>query len=488
MAERPNILLMVSDQHSGQVMGCAGDDLVRTPHLDSLAGRGVIFDACHCAAPLCVPSRMTMLTGRHCSDIEVWTNHCQLPSHAPTFAHALGAVGYETVLCGRMHFVGPDQRHGFHRRIMGELSDHRFPGGPVADLGEIPLASTGQCRTAVEVAGPGRTSYQAYDEAVAQTAAGFLRQRAERDDRRPFLLTAGFVLPHCPFIAPSELYEYYHERIDVPELPEGYLDGLHPAMKAWREARGITDLTDAEIRAARAGYYGIVEHFDGIVGGLMAAVEECGLAEETVVIYVSDHGESAGRNGLWWKSQFYDHSVRVPMIVAGPGLPACRRRREVVSLLDLAPTLTDLAGAARMPAISGQSLLPLVRDELPARWRDEAIAEMIGIGPHYPYPGRMVRQGPWKLMHYEDCEPLLFNLDEDPNEFEDRAGDPQCREVREYLHDRARWGWDPDAAMRRVGQRVRDARLIRDWREAWEGAPDSIDHWPAPEGVNVWPG
>lgn len=484
MADRPHILLMVSDQHSGQVMGCAGDPLVRTPNLDALAARGTTFENAQCAAPLCVPSRMTMLTGRHCSEIGVWTNSCYLPSDTPTFCHSLGAAGYETVLCGRMHFIGPDQRHGFHKRIMGDVGGHTHPGARPPNMPQPLIGATGQGYNAVAVAGPGRTAYQAYDEAVLDHTREWLQQRAGSDDDRPFLLTAGFVLPHCPFVAREDLFEYYYQRIDVPEMPEGYLENLHPAMKAWREVRGITDLTDEQIRMARAGYYGMVEHFDEVVGGMLQALEDSGFGEDTVVIYVSDHGESAGRNGLWWKSQFYDHAVGVPMIMAGPGIPR-GRRSEVVSLLDLAPTLSELAGAPDVPRGSGQSLLPLMRDELSAPWRDEALSEMVNISPKYPFPGRMIRRGPWKLIHYEGCEPMLFNLDEDPNEFDNRAQDPACRDVRGYLHDRVLEGWDPDAAQRTLRLRAEGQSLLREWMLAWPDIPEDGDYWPAPDEANA---
>lgn len=484
MPEQPNILLMVSDQHAAQVMGCAGDPLVRTPNLDALAERGTIFDHAHCAAPLCVPSRMTMLTGRHCPEIGVWTNSCYLPSDTPTFAHALGADGYETVLCGRMHFVGPDQRHGFHKRLMGDVTGLTHPGSCMPNMPRKLLSGTGQGYSAVNVAGPGRSAYQAFDEAVLEHAHEWLARRTESDDERPFLLTAGFVLPHCPFVARQELYDYYYERIDIPEMPEGYLDNLHPAMKEWRASRGIEELTEEQIRKARAAYYGMVEHFDEVVGGMLRSLEDVGLSDDTIVIYVSDHGESAGRNGLWWKSNFYDHSVGVPMMMAGPGIPQARRS-EIVSLLDLAPTLSDLAGAPDLPRRAGQSLLPLLRDELSAPWRDEALSEMVNLGPKYPYPGRMIRRGPWKLIHYEGQEPMLFNLDEDPNEFMDRAQDPACSEVRAYLHHRVREGWEPEAALRTLRRHQEGQALLKDWMQAWEDIPLDADYWHAPDESNA---
>ena len=163
--ERPNILLILSDQHNPHILGCAGDEVARTPYLDGLAARGVTFDAAYCPSPLCVPSRMSLMTGRHPYQNEVWTNAGMLGSEIPTFAHALGAAGYEVALGGRMHFVGPDQRHGFERRLIGDVLA-AFPGGPGPDLGPVPLSTTGQCRESVLIAGPGRTGYQAYDDAV----------------------------------------------------------------------------------------------------------------------------------------------------------------------------------------------------------------------------------------------------------------------------------------------------------------------------------
>jgi choline-sulfatase len=459
MAEQPNILMIVSDQHSPRVMGCAGDPYVRTPHLDALAGRGVMFENAYCAAPLCVPSRMTMLTGRHCSDIDVWTNSCYLASDIPTFMHSLGAGGYETVLCGRMHFLGPDQRHGFHKRIAGDVSSYTHPGaGRGPNFVNIDPAGCGQSAACVRVAGPGHSNYKAYDDRVRDACNDFLTERGSGQREEPLLLVTGFVLPHCPFIAPKELYDYYY----------------------------VHELTDEEIRRARAGYYGTVEYFDSIIGSLLETLDESGMADDTIVVYVSDHGESAGENGLWWKSNFYEHSAGVPMIWSAPGLPEGKRRDEVTSLLDLGPTLCDLTGSPEMRAVSGRSLAPILRGE-ECDWPDEAVSEMIGLG-HY-IPGRMIRREPWKLIHYEDHEPILFNLDEDPHEFVDRAGDPTCRDIRNYLHDRVRWGWDSGRAVRELKRAQRDRGSIAQWGRAWRDAPtDDPEHCPTPDDAVIWDG
>jgi len=177
MSYRPNILLILSDQHNPHVLGCAGDRTVRTPNLDRLAARGVRFSSAYCGSPLCGPSRMTFLTAQHGSDICVWSNGCVLDSDIPTFLHPLNDAGYRTVLCGRMHFNGPDQRHGFQARTIGDIGQARYPAGVERKLlGSIPQATVGQSRAAVEVAGPGRTAYQAYDEAVTDAACRFLNE------------------------------------------------------------------------------------------------------------------------------------------------------------------------------------------------------------------------------------------------------------------------------------------------------------------------
>jgi len=483
MSERPNFLVIMSDQHSPHFMGCAGEGLVRTPHLDGLAERGVVFDANYCAAPLCVPSRMTFLTGRHCSDIGVWTNGCMLPSDIPTFAHGLGAAGYETVLGGRMHFVGPDQRHGFEKRIIGDVLSP-FPGGPGPDLGHISMASTGQSRRAVEIAGPGRTAYQAYDVEVTDTCCRWLE---EREDERPFCLVVGYVLPHCPFICPKELYEEYYERIEIPRVPEDYLDELHPAVRLWRRMRGIDDLTEVEIRRARAAYYGLVTYMDELIGRLLKALADSRFGEETVVAYTSDHGEMAGEHGMWWKSSFYEGSARVPMIWSWPGrLREGARVGAVTSLLDVGPTLLEMAGAELLPQVAGRSLVGFLGEgETPAGWPDCALAENV-VTSGRERPGRMVRQGKWKLNLYHGYDqPQLFDLEGDPEEFRDRAGDPACAGIREELLARVREGWDGDAVEGTLARRDETRPLLRQW--ARQVPHDLTDFWRAPEGCNVFP-
>ena len=480
---RPNILVILSDQHSRNGLGCYGNGLVRTPNLDRLAAEGVRFDAAYCPAPLCVPSRMAFMTSRTPTANRAWNNQHILSSGIPTWAHALGAAEYETALIGRMHFVGSDQRHGFEKRPIGEYSA-RHPGAP--ELGgprwqAFPPITSGQRRPAVEIAGKGPTSYQWFDEQVAAAARDYFRRKAESDDDRPFAAVAGFVLPHCPFVAPGELFDYYYPRVDVPQAE----DRQPATVTRFRRVREILDppLPEERIRVARAAYFALCEHFDRQVGKVLEGLEQTGLAERTIVIYTSDHGEMAGEHGCWWKSNYYEGSAGVPLIVRGPGVAGAGSVcPDICSLTDLGTTMIDATGAPDLPGVCGRSLWPTLRGERPADWPDETFSELVdtrGASPNFP--SRMVRSGRWKLWLYADDErlpPALFDLEADPDELNDLGEDPQYADVREGLLVRLRQGWDPDVVSAAALDLNESHEVIAAWGKAIQ--PVHEDTLPVP--------
>ena len=492
--ERPNLLVIMSDQHSPHLLGCAGEAVVRTPHLDRLAARGVRFSAAYCQAPLCVPSRMSFLTGQQPSALRVWTNACLLASDVPTLAHGLGAAGYATALCGRMHFRGPDQRHGFRERLVGDVIGS-YVGGPGPSFGHVPLATATMRRESLDHAGPGRTSYMAFDADVTAAAEAYLRSRARRAPGAgggPFCLVVGYVLPHAPYICPRPLFEHYHRLVDAPRLPPDYVRRLHPAVRLWRERRGVDAISAAQARVARAAYFGLVELLDGNVGRLLGALEETGLAGTTAVVYTSDHGEMAGEHGLWWKTTLYEGSAGVPLLWSWPGRFAGGATVSVpVGLLDVAPTLLDLAGAPALPHATGRSLLPSLRGGAAG-----AAGDAGGAGPEAVYaeivpglgspPARMVRRGAWKLATYHGYPtPQLFHLEDDPDELDDRGADPACAAVREELLDLALRGWSGEVIEETLRQRAADHRLLTAWHRAQE--PPDPDYWPARPEQTIFP-
>lgn len=475
---RPNILLIMADQHSPHVLGCYGDRVVRTPHLDSLAARGALFEHAYCQAPLCVPSRMSFLTGQQPSAIEVWGNSDAIPPDVPTFAHSLGAAGYETVLIGRMHFNGVDQLHGFEQRLVGDpappYAHQSFPLPP-----ELLIAATNHARESVTIAGPGRTAYQVFDEDVTSAAVKFLNGRKSA---RPFCAVVGLGLPHSPYICEKADWDYYLSRVTVPEPPASALANLHPAVKAWRKSHGIEQLTPAEIRRARAGYYSLVSKVDREVGQILDALRQSGQERNTAVIYTSDHGEMAGENGMWWKMNFYEASVGVPLIMAWPGrIKPGQRLSQLVGLVNLAPTLTSIGGGPSLPHCQSPDLLGILQEGR-AHWNNEVYSELPALQTDVAM--RMVRLGRWKLTHYDGYRPQLFDLEADPHEYADLGESREHAAIRDDLEKRALAGWSAERIRKVLAERARDRSVIRKWGEKVQ--PASPPMWKAPAGVNVF--
>ncbi|MCY4569195.1 MAG: sulfatase-like hydrolase/transferase, partial [Candidatus Poribacteria bacterium] len=307
----PNLLYIHSDQHDPYVTGCYGDSLVKTPNLDSLAAEGVVFENVYCPSPICVPSRMSMLSGRYPHENAVWTNNHILDSSIPTFAHAMGAAGYKPVLIGRMHALGPDQLHGYAERLVGDHGPN-YQGGRGVDHGEL-SGTAGPARVSLKKSGAGQSAYQVHDEDVTAATVDYLnrlgiQKRAGLLDA-PFSISVGFMLPHQPFVARQEDYQLYEAQMTMPQNPEPFSEVLHPYFRWWREKCGIVEVSDAEILRSRVAYWALVTRMDMMIGQILTALRENGLDEDTLILYSSDHGEQVGEHGLWWKQTFYEHSV-----------------------------------------------------------------------------------------------------------------------------------------------------------------------------------
>jgi choline-sulfatase len=379
-----------------------------------------------------------------------------------------------------MHFNGPDQRHGFERRIIGDVSPQ---------LGHIPTSTTGQTAAGVKVAGPGRTAYTRYDEDVTQAGCQFLESLDKNPGDRPFFMTVGYVLPHCPFIAPKRLFDEYLDKISVPQLPQGYRDSLHPFMKSWRDKRQVDQLTDEQVKIARAAYYGLVTFMDEQIGKLLSTLGDTRFGDNTLIIYTSDHGEMAGEHRMWWKSSFYQDSVGVPLIFSLPGQFAEGRTiADVTSLLDIGPTLVDLAGGEPMFGARGHSLKDfLIGDENIPNWHNTAFAELGGL--QGDSPARMIRRGDWKLNYYHGYDrPQLFNLESDPGEWNDLADDTTYSGIRDELLADVRADWSGETVLRTLDATQNDYQILEDFaKSARIPAQDVPDRWTAPDGCNVFP-
>jgi choline-sulfatase len=431
VADRPNILVLLADEHSPLTLGCYGSETVRTPHLDDLAARGVTFDQAYCQSPVCVPSRISFMSGRYPWRDGAWNNTAPVPAQRVSLAGHLRDHGYYTAAIGKMHFVGPEQHWGFEHRPYGDFLGCSHQPDPIS------VAP----RLTVLPAGPADIPEDEMQESIVNRLGVDFLRRYDRD--QPFCLWLSYNRPHFPLRVPQRYWDmYFPAHADLPDLGPDFPDRLHPWMHFHRRFTGTDSWSEAEWRSARAGYYAAVTFVDDKVGEVMAAVDELGLRDDTVVLYFADHGEMNGEHGMIRKMTFYEPSVRVPLIVSCPRLlPQGRRVDDLVELLDLYPTLSEIARAPAPDGLDGRSLLDLMTSGRGADRKGYAISEHYSHG--VPGPMRMVRLGDWKYILYLDARPSLFNLREDPHEFVDRVDEPgPAQEIVRQAEQLLRSDWD----------------------------------------------
>lgn len=465
--DRPNILLIMADQMSAFATSPYGNRDALTPHMDALAQQGVIFQRAYCNSPLCVPSRASMMTGLLGSQIPVNDNGEALPASVPTFVHHLRRGGYQTILSGKMHFVGPDQLHGFEQRLTTDIYPSDFlwtPSWPRlhelvqrTERGEDALDRRDPNRSpavaCVKTSGPVPWTMQfTYDEEVQFRTLEWLRQSgATRSDDRPWFLCASFTHPHDPYLTTSAYWDRYDGRnITLPDEPPSDASVPHPT-DTWANIHHGVNLippTRGDISRSRRGYYANTSFIDDKIGELIDELARLGLSENTVVLFTSDHGDQCGEHGMWFKRTCREWSARVPLIMAGPGIRAGHRVDTNASLVDLFPTLIEIAGLALpaeydtfAPRPAGKSLVPLLRGEAPAGWRDEVTVEYNGDGTFKPI--RVLVKGKHKFsMTYEEPD-QLYDLERDPNEWYNVADDPAYADVATELREQLLREWNP---------------------------------------------
>lgn len=445
----PNLLVVLVDQLSAEFLPTYGHRVVRAPRLTGLAARSVVFDSAYCAAPLCGPARASLYTGQRPSRIGAYDNATEFTASVPTLGHALRRAGYRTALAGKLHFIGPDQLHGFEERLTADI----YPAGfdwtpdwtrPLTD--RLPWYHT---MDSVLEAGTVETAMQIdFDEEVAFRSVRHLQDLARSGRSDPWCFLASFSHPHDPWEIREEHWNLYDPgTIDLPAVPALPYDSVDPHSRRVRDMVGVDEvgLTDAQIRNARHGYYAAVSYVDSKIGQLLDALERTGQADDTVVVVLSDHGEMLGERGLWYKMTFFEPAMRVPLLVAVPGRAAPRRVAASVSITDLVPTLLDLAGAEPLD-VDGVSLAPLLSGaSAPAR---PVLAEYLAEGVQAP--AVMVRHGRYKHVTCPGDPEQLYDLAADPRELVDLAGQPECVPVLEACRAEVARHYDLDALTRAV--------------------------------------
>ena len=462
MTSRPNIVVLMCDQLGARALPAYGHPSVKSPHIDSIASRGTVFENCYSSFPLCVPARLAFMSGQRCSTIGAWDNAAQLPPDIPTFAHYLRLLGYRTCLSGKMHFIGPDQLHGFEERVTTDICPSDFNW--TADWDD-PWRTMDWFHNMKNVKTAGiaeRSLQQDFDEEVSFHAARKIFDWARQPDQRPFLLVSSFTHPHDPYVTPKRFWDLYRDdEIDMPRVPfiEPRLRDPHSRRLYDQYDRGELGVTDEDVRRARHAYYGSISYVDERIGEVLDALKRTRLMDNTVVIFCSDHGDMIGERGLWYKMSFYDWSARVPFIMAGPGIPAGHRVRSNCAHVDLLPTLVELAAGRDWDGypepIDGKSLLPLLSAEEPGRI---AVSEIFSEGVAAPYV--MLRQGKYKINFVAHDPPQVFDMEADPDELHDLASDPAHQAVTAGLLAEVGRQWDLERLKTEVLRSQRRRRFV----------------------------
>ena len=454
--ERPNILVIMFDQATGTLFPDGPADWLQMPNLRRLAERSLRFSNCYTASPLCTPARGGFMTGRLPSKTGIYDNASLFPADVPSFAHHLRRGGYQTALSGKMHFVGPDQLHGFEERLttdiypadFGWTPDYRKPGERIDwwyhNMGSVTGAGIAEITNQME-----------FDDETAYQANRKLYDLARVKDERPWCLTVSFTHPHDPYVARRRFWDLYegcqHLLPEQPALPFEEHDPHSQRILEANDWRNF-EISEDDIMRSRRAYFANLAYLDEKVGDLLDTLERT--RQEAVILFTSDHGDMLGEKGLWFKMSFFDGSSRVPLMIAAPGL-APGRVDTPVSMIDIAPTLCELAGIPdreTAPWIDGESLLGLASDGE----RKTPVAMEYAAEASYA-PMVSLRKGRWKYNRCALDPDQLFDLEADPQERVNRAGDPEAAQTLAELSAEADARWD----LERFDREVRESQARR---------------------------
>ena len=467
---RPNIVFICSDQHSGlQLMGQPGGEIqARTPNLRRLAEMGVRFTNAYSVNPVCTPARAALMTGRFASDVGSYCNSTPFEGQVPTWGNYLQKAGYSCWATGKLdltpkadlgfkqvktdqgHYEKPDITSLFRRPMCYRVDERKQADGTVGDA-------------------------SAHDQRVLETGLSILRNDVP-DGGKPWVTYMGFTMPHPPFITSQKYWDMYPpDQVRMPNVPPGYLERLHPVFQTMRRfSMTATPIPEERIRHARTAYYGMISQLDERIGQILDELEKRDELKNTLVIYTSDHGEMLGEHGLWFKNGLLEGAARVPMILAGAGLPQGKTFDAPVSHVDLVATMLDIAGITRPEGLRGHSLLPMIAGNeslQPEFVYAESHSEGNATGSF------MIRKGRWKYIYFSWFgDNLLFDLESDPGEMNNLAGRPEHAGIVQELHGHLTSLVDPDAITERAfekQERILAAMVQKNTLESFAQALES---------------
>ncbi|PKY06691.1 choline-sulfatase [Aspergillus campestris IBT 28561] len=417
--EKPNILYIMADQMAAPLLQFHDKSSpIKTPNLNRLAEEGVVFDSAYCNAPLCAPSRFVMVTGQLPSKIGAYDNASDLPADTPTYAHYLRREGYHTALAGKMHFCGPDQLHGYEQRLTSDIYPGDYGWSVNWDEPDIRPDWYHNMSSVMEAGPVVRTNQLDFDEEVMYKSTQYLYNHVRQRNDQPFALTVSMTHPHDPYAMTKDFWDLY-ENVEIPLPKNGSIPHDQQDPHSQRVLKCIDlfnkDLPDERIRAARRAYYAACTYVDTNVGKLLNVLENCGLRDNTIIVFTGDHGDMLGERGLWYKMTWFENSARVPMIFHAPKRFSPKRIPQNVSTMDLLPTFADLVGAPIIKELplDGVSLLPYLTGGEGLR-TDTVLGEYMAEGTQSPVV--MIRRGRYKFIASLIDPPMLFDVEADPEE------------------------------------------------------------------------
>ena len=473
-----NLLFIMADQLAPQFLPAYGHSVVRTPNIDKICEQGVVFDAAYTNFPLCAPSRYSMMTGCLPANIDAWDNAAELSSEVPTFAHYLSSLGYHTCLSGKMHFCGPDQLHGFDQRLTTDVYPADFTWTPNWDEPERVYAWFHTMDVVREAGVCYRSNNLDYDDEVTFQAKRHLYDKARESDANPFCLVVSYIHPHDPYINRAQYRNLY--KIDGIDLPQVRFEDVPEDDHSARLRIGVgmdqAELTEQQILNARHAYYSSVSYIDEKIGELLEVLHESGFSDNTVIIFTADHGDMLGERGLWFKMSWFEHSARVPLVVSYPPAIGPCRSRDAVSLIDLLPTLVDIAtdgrGIEYQAIMDGRSLMPQLSG---STGHDEVIGQY--LAEMTTEPVFMVRSGGKKFVLCANDPPLYFDLYNDPLELNNLAVDPSSQEAIDAVWSQIRSRWNIETMKKKILQSQRRRHTINPTlvkqNKSWDYAPET---------------
>ena len=472
---QPNILLIQVDQMSASALPVYGNEFSIAPNIGALSDGAVVFDNAYCNYPICAPSRFAMMTGQLPSRINAFDNAAELPAAIPTFAHYLRAAGYATTLSGKMHFVGPDQLHGFEERLTAELYPTDFTWNKVGS--EFSPEQVSDARGILRAGPTANTVQIEHDELVAFRTKRKLFDLGAGGDDRPFLLTVSFTHPHEPYLCKQAYWDLYDGiEIPAPRVPRIAPEKMDPLSHRVAEMWSLfDDFGDESVAVARRGYFANVSYVDQLIGEVMSTLHLTGLDNNTVVVFTSDHGDMLGERGLWYKKVFFEPAARVPLIIKAPNHLQSGRVSQPVSLVDLLPTLCSFGSttAHYVEKLDGRDLLAVARGDVAEQ--TDVYSEIMSEGLAQPVV--MIRRGAFKFIAGPTHSPQLYDLANDPDETNDLA---QCEahaalvaELVATMHKQ----WDFDVLNERILLTQKRRALIH--TAHYQGQPPVWDYAPA---------